>query len=85
MLKKFLILTGAAAAGIEISILLHNAVYALCTYFFGDGFWKGGDEPVLFVIGIIICPLGFLTGSVGSIFLAVRRLRAAEKSPARLR
>jgi hypothetical protein len=77
ILKKFLILTGASAAGILVSVLLHNAIYGLFIHFFGADFWNGGDEPVFFVMATIICPLGFLVGAVGSIVLAIKRLRTA--------
>jgi len=73
LLEKFLLLTGAAAAGIPISIFLHNAVYGLFIQWFGADFWKGGDEPFFFIMGLIVCPLGFLVGVVGSIILAARK------------
>jgi hypothetical protein len=73
MLQKFFLLTGASAIGIPVSILLHNAVYGLFIYFFGDGFWNGGDEPFFFILGLIVCPLGFLVGAIGSIVLRFRK------------
>jgi len=79
--KKFLLLTGASAAGFIVSILLHNAIYGLFIHFFGADFWNGGDEPFFFIMGVFVCPLGFLVGTVGSIVLAIRNLRMAEKSP----
>ena len=45
MPRKFLLLTGASAAGVLVFIFLHNAVYGLFIYFFGADFWNGGDEP----------------------------------------
>jgi len=83
MLKKFLLLTGASAAGIFVSVLLHNAVYGLFIYWFGADFWDRigvGDEPVFFIIAIIVCPAAFLVGTVGSIVLAVKRSRGARQS-----
>ena len=74
-LKKFLILTGACAAGIPISAVLHNAVYGVFIHFFGAGFWERtgvGDEPVFFVLAIVVAPLGFLVGTVGSIVHLVK-------------
>ena len=74
--KTFLIVTGAAAIGIPISIILHNAIYGLFIHFFGEGFWDRagmGDEPFFFMMAIFVCPLGFLVGAVGSIVLAVKR------------
>lgn len=80
--KKFLILTGASAAGILVSVLLHNAIYGLFIHFFGADFWHRiglGDEPVFFFLAIVICPVAFLVGAVGSIVLAVRKFRAAKQ------
>ena len=80
--KKFLLLTGASAAGIFVSIFLHNAIYGLFIYFFGAGFWDrivpGGDEPVFFIMATIVCPIGFLVGAVGSIVLAIKKYRMAK-------
>ena len=74
--RKFQLLTGASAIGMPVSIFLHNAIYRLFK-FFGAEFWNGGDEPVFFIIAIVVCPLGFLVGAVGNIVLAVRRHRIA--------
>ena len=84
-LKKFLILTGASAIGIPVSIFLHNAIYGLFIYWFGADFWDrigpGGDEPFFFIMAIFVCPIGFLVGTVGSIVLAIKKSRMAKKSP----
>jgi len=74
--KVFLILTGAAAVGIFISMLLHNLVYGIFIQLFGEGFWQRTgieDEPFFFIMGIIVCPIAFLVGTVGSIVLMIRR------------
>jgi hypothetical protein len=71
-LKKYLILTGASAAGIPISAILHNLVYGLFIYFFGINFWdKIGtkDEPVFFFSAIIVFPVLFLIGITASIVM----------------
>jgi len=68
-LKKFLILTGASATGFFISVLLHNLIYGLFVAIFGVDFWVNiglGDEPLFFLLAIIVCPIGFLVGVVGS-------------------
>ena len=82
--KKFLILTGASAAGILVSVLLHNAIYGLFIHFFGADFWDrigpGGDEPVFFIMATIVCPIGFLVGIVGSIVLAIKSKQAKYSS-----
>ena len=75
LLKKFLLLTGASAAGFLLFILLHNAVYSLLTHFFGTDFWDRiglGDEPFFFIMAIFVCPIGFLVGVVGRIVLAIK-------------
>jgi len=72
VLKKFLLLTGASAMGIPVSISLHNAIYALFIHFSGADFWDRigiGDEPVFFIMAIFVCPIGFLVGAIGSIVL----------------
>jgi uncharacterized membrane protein YczE len=76
--RKFLILTGAAATGIPISAILHNVIYGLFIYFFGEGFWERsglGDEPFFFIIAVIVCPIGFLVGVVGSVVLYIKGRR----------
>jgi len=72
MLKKFFLLTGASSTGVFVFVLLHNLVYGLFIHFFGAGFWDRiglGDEPFFFIMATLVCPLGFLVGAVGSIWL----------------
>ena len=81
LLGKFLILTGASAIGIFVSVLLHNAIYGLFIYWFGADFWDRiglADEPFFFIMAIFVCPMGFLVGVVGSIVLTIKQLRAAK-------
>ncbi|MBA7566107.1 hypothetical protein ES708_07794 [subsurface metagenome] len=57
LLKKFLLITGAAPIGTIVSIILHNAFYGVFIYFFGADFWDRigiGDEPVFFVLATIV-------------------------------
>ena len=79
LLKKFLLTTGASVIGIPVFIILHNLVYGACIHFFGEGFWNGGDEPFFFIMAVIVCPLGFLVGFIGSIVLAVKKARQRRK------
>lgn len=77
-LKKYLITTGAAAAGFLVSILAHNAIYGLLVHFSGVDFGGGagvGDEPFFFALAIFVCPVAFLVGTVGSIVLAIKESR----------
>ncbi|HUT96903.1 MAG TPA: hypothetical protein VMW60_02165 [Dehalococcoidales bacterium] len=76
-LKTFFILAGASAAGILVSVLLHNLVYGLFEHFAGADFWNGGDEFFFFIMATIVCPLGFLVGAVGTIIAGARRRRTA--------
>ena len=62
--------------GFFVSSVLHNLVYGILIYFLGVDFWEQiglGDEPVFFLIAVLICPIGFLVGVVGSIVLLIRR------------
>ena len=84
MLKKSFLLTGASAAGFFVSVFLHNVIYGLFIHWLGAGFWDRiglGDEPFFFIVAVIVCPLGFLVGTVGSIVLATKRSRMAKESP----
>jgi hypothetical protein len=75
-LKKFLLLTGASSAGFVVFILLHNLIYGLFVYFFGSDFWERtglGDEPLFFLLALLVCPIGFLVGVIGSIALFVKQ------------
>jgi hypothetical protein len=75
-LKRYLILTGASAAGILVSIVLHNLAYGVFSHFFGEDFWQRTgleDEPFFFLMAIIVCPIAYLVGTVGSIVLITRR------------
>jgi len=65
MLKKFLLVTGASAVGLPVFGILHNVVSALLNT----------EEPVFFIIAIIVCPIGFIVGAIGSIVLAIKRNR----------
>lgn len=83
-LKKFLLLTGASATGILLSILLHNFVYGIFAYFFGPDFWDKiglGDEPIFFFLTIIVCPAAFLIGVMGSALLLIKSTKWKNKIP----
>lgn len=71
--KVFFILAGASAAGMPLCAILHNLVYGLFIIWFGKDFWgPGGDEPVFFILALLVCPALFLIGTVGSIVLLIR-------------
>ncbi len=70
ILKKFLLLTGASAVGLPVSILLHNAVYGLFNI----------EEPVFFIMATLVCPIGFLVGAVGTIVLAIKSKQVKQSS-----
>jgi hypothetical protein len=81
--KIFFILVGASAAGIPICVILHNLVYGLFIAWFGENFWErhgaGGDEPVFFILALLVCPALFLIGTVSSIVLLIKG--RIEKTP----
>ena len=75
--KAFLILTGASAVGIPVFAVLHNLVYALLIWIFGEDVWGSlGDEPVLFALAVIVCPVAYLVGAAGTIVLVIRDRRS---------
>ena len=81
--KTLFVLTGVSAAGIPVCVILHNLVYGLFIAWFGKGFWgPGGDEPVLFVLAVFVCPALFLISAVASgILLLKARITRNETEP----
>lgn len=74
--RAFLLLTGIAGACISVFVVLHNAVYGLAIYLFGPEFWQRTgieDEPVFFILALVVCPIAVLVGAVGALVLALRR------------
>lgn len=72
ILKAFLLLTGSSAAAIMTCAILHNLAYALLLLIAEQGFFnlpEGFDEPVFFIIGLVIAPIGLITGVIGSAVL----------------
>ena len=70
MLKKFLLLTGASIVGLPVFAISHNVIIV------SGILQKSGlfnpDEPLLWFMAFIGCPIGFLVGVVGSIVLAIK-------------
>jgi len=64
MLKKFLLIAGIAMGVFIISVFLHNALSGLL----------GTEEPVFFVIAVMLCPLAFAVGIVGSLVIFCKGL-----------
>lgn len=68
-LKKFLMLTGASAAGFFVFALLHNIFYALeqiTGHIAILSYLMKAFEVIFFLIAIFACPMGFLVGVIGT-------------------
>ena len=71
-LKKFLMLTGASAAGFFVFVLLHNIFYGLeqiTGYITILSYLMKALEVVFFLIAIFACPIGFVIGVIGTIVM----------------
>jgi hypothetical protein len=68
-LKKSLILTGVSAFGILACSVLHNLTYAIGIYFFQKEF----EEPVFFLLAVIILPVVFLFAAISSLYLLLKK------------
>jgi hypothetical protein len=82
MLKKFLLLTGASAAGLLVFAVLHNAFYALGIASSHITVLSSLAEflhVAFFIMAIPVCLIGFVVGAAGSIVLTIKRRRLAEK------
>ncbi|MBD3252145.1 hypothetical protein GF386_00245 [Candidatus Pacearchaeota archaeon] len=72
-LKIYLLLTGFSAIGFLVFVLLHNFIYGFFIYLFGENFWRGGDEAFFLILAVIVCPILFLVGVVGSLVLLLKK------------
>ena len=64
MLKTFLLVAGVSLGTFIISVFLHNALSGLF----------GIEEPVFFIIAVIISPLAFAVGVIGSLVIFIKGL-----------
>lgn len=84
-LKYFLILISVSMLGFVVFVVLHNAVYALGQMAANLIILSRLLEfihAVFFIIAILVCPAGFLTGVVGSIVATItyfKKKRAQNK------
>ena len=73
--RKFLLLTGASSGGFFVCIFLHNAFYALATitiHLAALNYLIEVIHVAFFLIAMVVCPLVFLVGVVGSIILFIK-------------
>jgi hypothetical protein len=61
MWTKFLLVSGLAVVGFLVAVFLHNAIYAVFHV----------EEPVFFLLAVVVAPLAFGAGIVGAIVTAV--------------
>lgn len=67
MLSLFVKMMGGAVAAFVVGVVLHNVVSALL----------GVEEPVFFLIAVVVAPAAFIVAAVGTVVILVRRLFAA--------
>jgi len=82
-LKKFLILTGASAAGFFVFVLLHNIFYALeqiTSHIAILSYLMKAFEVIFFLIAIFACPIGFLIGVIGTIIMFKKKRKMLHKN-----
>jgi len=64
-LRLYVTIIGASILGFFVSVLLHNAIYALVFVTLMDR--PDMDEPVFFIIAVLVCPVALVVGVVGSL------------------
>jgi len=77
-LRKFLLLTGGSVVGFFACVLLHNFLYALAILTANITILHYLFEVlhvIFFLIAILLCPLGFLIGIIGSLFQFIKRFQ----------
>ena len=75
-LKKTLLLVGVSACGVLISTILHNVFYALAEVTKNIIILTNLMEifhVIFFLGGVIIFPIGFLVGMIGSVILLIKQ------------
>ncbi len=78
-LKGFLLLTGISSPGFFMSVLLHNFLYALAEITKQINLLSRLFEVlhvIFFIIAVIVCPIGFLVGIIGSLLLINKKERS---------
>ena len=73
--KVFFMLTGASSAGMPICAILHNLLDRLFIIWLGEGVWEKygmSEEPVFFILAVLVCPALFVIASVGSLVLLIK-------------
>jgi len=81
-LKKFLILTGASAAGFFVFALLHNIFYGLeqvTGHITILSYLMKALEVIFFLIAIFVCPISFLIGVIGTIVMFNKKRKMLQK------
>jgi len=64
-LRLYVTIIGASILGFFVSVLLHNGIYALVFVTLMDR--PDMDEPVFFIIAVLVCPVALAVGVVGSL------------------
>ena len=80
--KVWIAFCGAALAALPLYILLHNLTYSLLveTSHYGIMTFEGNsDEPIFFILALVVCPLVYLVSAVVSIILLVKSGRSARQ------
>lgn len=75
-LKLFFLLTGSSIVGFFVFVILHNLFYALGIITSHITVLKYLMEILhvtFFIIAVLICPIGFLVGAIGSIVLLIKK------------
>jgi len=75
LLRNFLLTAGASLTGLPVFALIHNLLYGLAIYSFGEESWglTGKEEIFFFLLATVVCPLGFLVGTICSAVLVLKR------------
>jgi len=72
-LRVFVMMMGGAIVGFFVSVMLHNAIYAVVFVTLLDQ--PDYDEPVFFIIAVIVCPIVFAIGAAGALVTWLRQRR----------
>ena len=72
-LRIFVMMMAGSVLGFFVAVLLHNAIYAVVFVKLLEK--PDFDEPVFFIIAVVVCPIVFVVGAVGALVTLLRQRR----------
>lgn len=74
--KKFFLLSwkkiAIALILFVVFVFMHNLIYGLFIWLFGENFWGNGDEAIFFILAVMGVPLYFIISIIYTLYIKFR-------------